>query len=69
MWKNDFGSGYRGDSVWATQSHFISCLRSGAEFESSGHNYLKTSAAMEAAYRSVSEHRRVEVSEFLRVVP
>lgn len=68
VWKNDIVSGYRGDSVWATQDHFISCLKSGASFESSGRDYLKTTAAMEAAYRSATEHRRVDTSEFLRLL-
>jgi predicted dehydrogenase len=69
VWQNDVVAGYRGDSVWSTQNHFISCLRSGAEFESDGHDYLKTSAAMEAAYRSSAERRRVEIREFLGVSP
>ena len=64
-WKNDVKAGYRGDSVRATQSHFISCLRTGEPFESGGREYLPSFAAMEAAYRSAAERRMVEVSDFL----
>jgi predicted dehydrogenase len=62
-WKNDVKTGYRGDSVHATQLHFISCLNDGAPFETSGHEYLRTFAAVEAAYRSANEGRRVALSE------
>jgi len=56
-------AGYRGDSVRATQAHFISCLASGAPFESGGREYLHTFAAVEAAYRSIAERREVALSE------
>lgn len=45
-------TGYRGDSCYNTQVHFIDCLRSGAPFESSGEDYLKTMALVDACYRS-----------------
>jgi len=64
-WKNDLTVGYRGDSVRATQSHFVSCLKDGSVFESGGREYLRTFAAVEAAYRSVSERRSVSVAEIL----
>ena len=51
-WKNTVLNGYRGDSVYATQQHFIDCLHSGEEFESDARNYLKSVAVMEAGYRS-----------------
>jgi predicted dehydrogenase len=63
LWKNDVTEGYRGDSVRATQQHFITCLRDGAPFESGGREYLHTFAAVEAAYRSIAEHREVAISE------
>jgi predicted dehydrogenase len=65
-WKNDVTVGYRGDSVRATEAHFISCLKDGLAFESGGREYLRTFAAVEAAYRSVSEQRAVAVTEILR---
>jgi predicted dehydrogenase len=64
-WKNDITAGYRGDSVRATQAHFISCLKHGAPFESGGSEYLHTFAAVEAAYRSAADGRCVPLSEIL----
>jgi predicted dehydrogenase len=63
VWKNEVTTGYRGDSVLATQRHFLHCLRAGKPFESEGRAYLKTFAAVEACYRSAGTRRAVEVSE------
>jgi predicted dehydrogenase len=65
-WKNDVAVGYRGDSVRATQAHFISCLKDGSAFESGGREYLRTFAAVEAAYRSANEKRAVPLTEILK---
>jgi D-apiose dehydrogenase len=65
-WKNDVTVGYRGDSVRATEAHFISCLKDGSAFESGGREYLQTFAAVEAAYRSASEHRAISVAGILQ---
>lgn len=65
VWKNDIAAGYRGDSVRATQTHFVSCLKEGRPFESTGKAYLQTFAAVEAAYRSVTERRCVSLDEVL----
>jgi predicted dehydrogenase len=54
-------SGYRGDSVLATQQHFIDGLRTGAPFESSAREYLKTVRVVEAAYQSAAEGRTIAV--------
>lgn len=54
VWKNEVRTGYRGDSVHATQRHFVDCLRSGAPFETSASDYLATFAAVEAAYQSAA---------------
>lgn len=64
-WKNEVTAGYRGDSVRATQAHFIECLANGAAFESGGRTYLRTFAAVEAAYRSVADARCVSLTEIL----
>ena len=64
-WKNDVTVGYRGDSVRATQAHFISCLKDGSAFESGGREYLRTFATVEAAYRSVNERRSISVAEII----
>jgi predicted dehydrogenase len=60
----DPGLGYRGDSVFAAQAHFIDCLESGRPFETGARDYLeKTFAVVEAAYRSMASHRAVETTE------
>lgn len=64
-WANEISDGYRGDSVAATQRHFIECLTTGRPFESEAREYLKTFGAVEAAYRSIAEHRAVPLSEVL----
>ncbi len=64
-WKNDVVVGYRGDSVRATLAHFVACLRDGSPFESGGRAYLKTFAAVEAAYRSLAEKRSISIAEIL----
>jgi predicted dehydrogenase len=61
VWFNREKKGYRGDSVYQTQRHFIDCLRGGLPFETSGRDYLATFAAVEAAYRSIEERRTVDV--------
>lgn len=53
VWRNVISQGYRGDSVLATQRHFIDCLRTGKPFETEAREYLKTFAAVEAAYESI----------------
>ncbi len=68
VWKNDVTAGYRGDSVRATQAHFIACLKNGDAFESGGREYLHTVAAVEAAYRSAAEKREVSISEIANIV-
>ncbi len=66
VWHDD-GIGYRGDSVHATQVHFIECLELGRPFETGGRDYLEsTFAAVEAAYASLASHRAVTLSEILR---
>jgi D-apiose dehydrogenase len=47
-----FAQGYKGDSVFAAQQHYVSCLRSGARSESEGDEYLKTVATVLACYES-----------------
>jgi D-apiose dehydrogenase len=54
--------GYRGDSVRATQRHFISCLRTGERCESEGEDYLKTVAAVFACYDSAETGQAVSLA-------
>jgi predicted dehydrogenase len=64
VWKSPFPPKlYGGDCVRATELHFISCLKDGSPFETGARKYLRTFAAVEAAYRSAREHRSVPLSE------
>jgi predicted dehydrogenase len=65
VWEPPPTEGYKGDSVLAVQQHFINCLASGEEFETSARQYLASFAATEAAYRSIAERREVAMSELL----
>jgi len=47
------------ESVLNTQAHFIDCLRSGNEFQTSGRDNLQTFALVEAAYASASSGQPV----------
>ncbi len=68
VWKNEVTAGPLGDSVRATLAHFISCLKDGSPFESEGRSYLRTFAAVEAAYRSIAERRYVALTEILEPI-
>ena len=46
--------GFAGDCVFATQQHFVDCLKNGREFETRGSDYLKSLAVVEAVYQSAS---------------
>lgn len=48
------------ESVLNTQRHFVECLRTGAPFETSGEDNLRTYALVDAAYRSAAERRAVQ---------
>jgi predicted dehydrogenase len=64
VWRNEVTAGYKGDSVRATQQHFLDCLAGNAPFESGGREYLeKTFAVVEAAYRSIAHQRSVAIAE------
>ncbi len=66
IWAHHSLNGYRGDSVYATLHHFISCLETGRPFESEAREYLeKTFAVVEAAYASVRSNRCVEIAEIV----
>ena len=57
--------GYKGDSVRATQRHFIDCLKSGKPFETGVAEYLPTFVAVEAAYRSAESKKQVRIADIL----
>jgi predicted dehydrogenase len=51
--------GFAGDCVYALQRHFVDCMASGAPFENTGEDYLKSTALMEACYRSQATNQVV----------
>ena len=53
---------FSGDCVYALQRHFVDCMLSGREFESTGRDYLKTLEVVFAAYDSASQGRVVNRS-------
>jgi len=53
------------DSVYHTEAHWLDCLRSGREPETSGRDSLKTYAVIEAAYESATTGQAVSPSKFL----
>ncbi|MCZ0963824.1 Gfo/Idh/MocA family protein [Paracoccus benzoatiresistens] len=48
-------------SVQLIQQHFVDCLRSGMQPETSGHDNLKTLALVEAAYQSAADRTRIDM--------
>ena len=50
------------ECVLHTQRHWVECLRSGREPETSGRDNLKTYALVEAAYESAKAHRAVRAN-------
>jgi predicted dehydrogenase len=54
-------TGYRGDSCYLAQRHFIDCLKSGAGFESHGQDYLRTLELVEACYESAQSGTRIAI--------
>jgi predicted dehydrogenase len=54
--------GFAGDCVYATQRHFIERLLDGQPFETSGEDYLITTAIQEACYQSAERRGPVETS-------
>ena len=54
--------GFAGDCVYAIQRHFVDCMASGAPFENTGEDYLKSTALMEACYRSQATNQVVTLN-------
>ncbi len=54
--------GFAGDCVYALQRHFVDCMRAGAPFESTGEDYLRTLAVVEAVYESASRREVVRLT-------
>lgn len=67
IWTDGSANGYRGDSVYAAQAHFIDCMETGAAFESEARDYLeKTFSVVEAAYESISSRHSVDVASMAK---
>ena len=64
IWQNTVGQGYRGDSVRAVCRHFIDQLRGPRQWESTGRDYLRTVACVEAGYRSIASGRAESTRTF-----
>jgi predicted dehydrogenase len=57
-----FSENTRPASRAAAQQHFIECLESGDEFETSGAETLKTMALVYACYSSAQENRVIDLT-------
>jgi predicted dehydrogenase len=53
------------DSVYHAQAHWVDCLRTGRDPETSGRDSLKTYAIIEAAYESAATGQAVSPAKFL----
>lgn len=62
VWRYNGPDGYKGDSVLATQRHFVDCLRQGTPFETGLAEYAQSFRAVDAAYRSATEARAVSLA-------
>lgn len=54
---------FAADCVYTTQRHFIDCLNTGDEFETNGHDYLKSLLVQEAVYKSAEMEQPVGISD------
>lgn len=55
-------TGYKGDSVFATQSHLIDALQQNTPSESEGRDYLQTAGAVFACYESDESGQVIELA-------
>jgi predicted dehydrogenase len=55
-------SGFAGDSVYATQRHFVSSLRSGLPFDTEPEDHLRCVEVIEAAYASADSGRAIALA-------
>jgi D-apiose dehydrogenase len=52
---------FAADCVYTLQRHFVECMQSGGEFESTGEDYLKTLRVVDAVYESARLGQAVKV--------
>lgn len=55
--------GFAGDCVYAIQRHFVDCMRTGAEFEGNGEDYLRTLRVVDAVYQSAANRQVVRLDQ------
>jgi len=55
---------FAGDCVYATQRHFVDCLLSGGQFETSSETYLQNILIQEAIYQSAIEKGVISLSTY-----
>jgi predicted dehydrogenase len=60
------GVGYKGDSVYELQKHFLDCFTTGVRCASEADEYLKTVAVVFACYKSAELNRVVAVEEIFQ---
>jgi predicted dehydrogenase len=53
---------FAGDCVFALERHFADCMLTGAPFESTGEDYLKTVRVVERVYESAAQNQLLKVS-------
>jgi predicted dehydrogenase len=58
-------SGFAGDCVFATQKHFVQCLKSGQDFETNGVDYLRTLKIVEACYASAQSGEVIQIDHYV----
>ena len=52
---------FAADCVYTLQRHFVECMQSGGEFESTGEDYLKTLRVVDAVYESARLRQAVKL--------
>ena len=52
---------FAADCVYTLQRHFVECMQSGGEFESTGEDYLKTLRVADAVYESARLRQAVKL--------
>ena len=56
-------NGFAGDCVYAVQKHFVECMRSGDEFESTVDDYARSVLMVETAYQSAEGNNVEEIPD------
>lgn len=69
IWPYPFeNKGFAGDCVYATQKHFVDCLRERKPFETDIQTYMENLFVQEAVYRSHDLNQAVSISDVKTIV-